>query len=115
MNAPSSPRPVADHERRARIIKALAHPSRLLMVETLAAGPRCVCELRELVGADLSTVSKHLTVLKNACIVIDERRGKEVYYHLTAPCVLDFFACIEALCRTRQNQLQQEIPDLRNI
>lgn len=92
--------PGPDHEQRAKIIKALAHPSRLLMIETLAAGPRCVCELRELVGADLSTVSKHLAVLKNAGIVMDERRGKEIHYHLAAPCVLDFFACIEALCQT---------------
>lgn len=69
------------------------------MVEALANGPRCVCELRELVGADLSTVSKHLAVLKNAGIVRDERRGTQIYYHLAAPCVLDFFACLESLCR----------------
>jgi ArsR family transcriptional regulator len=91
--------PGPDHEQRAKIIKALAHPSRLLMVEALADGPRCVCELRDLVGADLSTVSKHLAVLKNAGIVVDERRGTQIYYHLAAPCVLDFFACIERLCR----------------
>lgn len=115
MNAPSHTQPAADHEQRAKVLKALAHPSRLLMVETLATGPRCVCELRALVGSDLSTVSKHLAVLKNACIVVDERRGKEIYYHLAAPCVLDFFACIETLCRTRPKQLQQKIPDLRIV
>lgn len=113
MTTPSPAKPAPDHEQRARILKGLAHPSRLLMVEALASGPCCVRELRELVGADLSTVSKHLTVLKNACIVRDERRGTQIYYHLAAPCVLDFFACIEALCRANAQPLQQKIPDLR--
>lgn len=42
------------YETRAAIMKALAHPSRLMMVEELEKGPRCVCELQELVGADMS-------------------------------------------------------------
>jgi len=44
-------------ERRAKIIKALAHPSRLYIVDELSRGERCVCELTKLVGADISTVS----------------------------------------------------------
>ncbi|MEW6593708.1 MAG: metalloregulator ArsR/SmtB family transcription factor [Thermodesulfobacteriota bacterium] len=113
MNAPQPTLPASSHEQRARVLKALAHPSRLLMVETLAAGPCCVCDLRDLVGADISTVSKHLAVLKNAGIVADERRGKEIHYHLIAPCVLDFFACIETLSATRDREPQITIPDLR--
>ncbi|MBN1268906.1 MAG: winged helix-turn-helix transcriptional regulator [Kiritimatiellae bacterium] len=61
---------------RARILKALAHPSRLLMVEELAGGEKCVCELQAAVGADISTVSKHLAVMKRAGLVQDgEIRG----------------------------------------
>lgn len=83
--------------RRAVILKALAHPSRVLMVEELADGERCVCELQRLVGADISTVSKHLAVLKRAGLVDDERRGVQVYYRLLSPCVLRFFDCVEAV------------------
>jgi ArsR family transcriptional regulator len=82
---------------RARIIKALAHPSRLLIVDELARGERCVCELTEMVGADISTVSKHLSVLKNSGIVADERRGTQVFYSLRVPCLLNFFGCVEAV------------------
>ena len=85
---------------RARIMKALAHPARLLMVDGLKAGPRCVCEIREWVGSDLSTVSKHLSVLKYAGIVEDEKRGVQVFYRLKCPCVTDFFACAEAVLRS---------------
>jgi DNA-binding transcriptional ArsR family regulator len=80
---------------RARVMKAMAHPTRLFIVEELSRGNRCVHELTELVGADMSTVSKHLAILKSVGIVTDERRGNEVHYSLRMRCVLNFFECIE--------------------
>ena len=67
---------------RARVVKALAHPTRLFIIDELAKGERCVCELTEMIGVDISTVSKHLAVLKSARLVQDERRGLLVYYSL---------------------------------
>ena len=90
--------------RRAEILKALAHPSRLMMVDELAKGERCVCELQELVGADMSTVSKHLTVLKKAGLVESEKRGLQVFYTLLSPCVLNFFTCVESVIEARQKR-----------
>mgnify|MGYP001563431569 CR=1 FL=1 len=84
----------ARFEARTRILKALAHPSRLFMVEELSRGERCVRELTEMVGADMSTVSKHLSLLRSAGIVAVEKRGMQVYYRLKTPCVLRFFDCI---------------------
>lgn len=95
------------YEARARIVKAMAHPSRLMMLDELDKGPRCVCELRDLVGADISTVSKHLLVMKNAGLVTDERRGTQILYRLKVPCIMKFFGCVEAvLKRTLQDQLK---------
>jgi len=90
----------AMYEARARIVKALAHPARLMMVDELAKQPMCVCDIRELVGSDLSTVSKHLSVLKNAGIVLDEKRGSQVFYSLRCPCAVNFFACAEKVLKT---------------
>jgi DNA-binding transcriptional ArsR family regulator len=88
----------AKYQSRARIIKAMAHPTRLFIVDELARnGERCVCDLTEMVGADISTVSKHLAVLKNAGIIDDEKRRNQVFYRLRVPCVLDFFRCVEAV------------------
>ena len=87
-------------EARARIIKALAHPTRLFLVDELSRGERCVCELTEMVGADMSTVSKHLAVLKASGIVEDEKRGSQVFYTLRCPCVLNFFTCVESVLKT---------------
>ena len=82
---------------RARILKAMAHPTRLFLVDQLAQGERCVCELTEMVGADTSTVSKHLSVLRDAGIVADEKRGLMVFYSLRVPCVLNVFRCNEGV------------------
>ena len=82
-------------EARAEIVKALAHPTRLFIVQELSKGERCVCELREEIGADISTVSKHLSVLKNAGLVEDDKRGLQVFYRLRCPCILSFFNCFE--------------------
>ena len=84
-------------EARAKVMKALAHPTRLFIVDELSRGERCVCDLTEKIGADVSTVSKHLSVLKRAGIVRDDKRGVQVYYRLRVPCILNFFGCVEAV------------------
>lgn len=90
------------YEDRARVIKAIAHPTRLFMVDVLSKGERCVCELRDMVGADISTVSKHLSVLKEAGIVEDDKRGLQVWYSLKVPCILKFFGCVEDVLTANQ-------------
>ena len=98
---------LAKYEARAKIIKAMAHPARLFIVDELAQkGERCVCELTELIGNDMSTVSRHLSVLRNAGLIEDEKRGSMVYYRLRMTCVLNFFKCIESVleCNVKDQQ-----------
>jgi DNA-binding transcriptional ArsR family regulator len=97
----------ARFQARAKVLKAISHPTRLFLVDELSRGERCVCELTELVGADVSTVSKHLTILKNAGIVADEKRGTKVFYALRMSCVLNFFSCVESVMeRTVRDQVK---------
>lgn len=100
------------YEARARVLKALAHPSRLLMIDELARQERCVCELTEIVGADMSTVSKHLSVLRNAGIVGMEKRGAQVCYRLQIPCVTSFFGCLSDVMRLAAEE-QLELAAIR--
>ena len=83
-------------ESRAEVFKALGHPDRLRILEDLADGERCVCELVESVGSSWSTVSRHLSVLKAAGVVVDEKRGLQVFYRAALPCVSSFMACLDA-------------------
>lgn len=90
----------ARYEARAKVVKALAHPTRLFIVDEIGKGERCVCELTEMIGADISTVSKHLSVLKQAGLVADEKRGLMVYYRLNTPCLSGLFDCVEGVLRS---------------
>ncbi len=92
------------YEARASIIKAMAHPSRLLIIEELKSQNRCVGELTEMIGSDTSTVSKHLGILKNAGIVSDKKVGTTVYYTLQCPCILNFIGCIEEVIESNTNR-----------
>ena len=85
---------------RAKIVKALAHPTRLFLVDQLSRKETCVCKLADMVGDDISTVSRHLSLLKNAGLVADEKRGNQVFYRLVCPCLLELFDCIEATLQT---------------
>jgi ArsR family transcriptional regulator len=96
---------------RARILKALAHPTRLMAVEELAKGERCVRDLTGIVEADMSTVSKHLSILKQAGIVVDERRGLQVWYRLQVPCILNFFGCIEDVLKANARQARRALSE----
>jgi len=89
----------AYYDARAKVIKAMAHPIRLFIVDELSQNEKCVCELTRMIGLDMSTVSKHLSVLKNAGIVQDEKRGLKVYYKLRMPCVLNFFNCVDTVIK----------------
>ncbi|GHC56596.1 ArsR/SmtB family transcription factor [Roseibacillus persicicus] len=84
-------------DRRVEIIKALAHPVRLEIAQSLADGPRCVSDFVEKFGCDMSTVSKHLTLMRKAGWVSCEKKGLQVYYQLSCECLPTFLRCIESI------------------
>jgi ArsR family transcriptional regulator len=87
--------------KQAKMLKAIAHESRLMIVDRLSRGECSVGDLRELVGGDLSTVSKHLALLRAHGIVEDRREGTTVYYRLLTPCVCNFFTCATQVLKER--------------
>ncbi len=91
----------ARQKSRAQVFKALAHPSRLSIVEALVEGEHCVNELTDLLGIDASTTSRHLSILRNAGLITDEKRGACVYYRLQCSCVLTFIECVESVISRR--------------
>ncbi len=91
-------------EARAGILKAMAHPTRLFILEELAERKHNVGELTEKIGADISTISKHLNVLKSEGIIHDERMGTNIYYHLSCPCVLNFYQCVEGVIKSKADE-----------
>jgi len=84
-------------EIRAKIIKSMGHPVRLMMIEFLKKGERSFSDIFDLFKLDKSTVSKHLLVLKEAGIVTSRKSGADMIYKLEVPCVTDFFRCVTAV------------------
>jgi len=85
---------------RADILKTLAHPVRVMIVDVLSKKDKCVCELNKLADIDQSNVSRHLAILKRAGIVTDRREGMKVFYHLQTPCILNALKCAVEIMKT---------------
>lgn len=80
-------------EFKARILKAMAHPVRLIIVDLLREGELSFSELKEKFPFDKSTISKHLAILRDVGIVSSRRQGMDMVYKLEIPCALDFLEC----------------------
>ncbi len=93
-------------EIRSRIIKAMAHPVRLMAIDALKESDRSFSALNDMFSLDKSTVSKHLSVLKEAGIVSSRREGADVIYRLEVPCVIDFFGCVTAVVENNVKKQQ---------
>ena len=67
-----------------KIFKALSDTNRLRILKILEIRPLCVCEIREVLQLATSTVSKHLSILREADLIVDDKQGKWVNYSLNA-------------------------------
>ena len=72
-------------EREADVLRALAHPVRLRIVDLLMGGELCVKRLEEIMGVSQSSVSQHLSRLRYAGLIESERHGHLVCYRLAGP------------------------------
>ncbi|WP_339735557.1 metalloregulator ArsR/SmtB family transcription factor [uncultured Gimesia sp.] len=88
------------YEARAKIAKAMAHPSRLLMLDLLQKQEMCVSDITVEVGADQSTVSKHLAILKDTGLIGVRKEGAMSYYRVTCGCLDGFFSCMETVLKS---------------
>lgn len=93
-------------EIRSRIIKAMAHPVRLIMIEYLKDKDRSFSKIFDLFDLDKSTISKHLLVLKEAGIVSSRKAGMDMIYRLEVSCVTDFFGCVTAVIESNVKRQQ---------
>ncbi len=93
-------------------MKALAHPSRLMMADALAEREMCVCELQQMVGSSMPTVSRHLAQMKNAGLIEGRRDGNQIYYRLLVPCIRRVFSCIDAVLLSERERAAEAVEAL---
>lgn len=93
-------------EIRSRIIKAMSHPVRLMIIEALKEGELSFSKINKMFESDKSTVSKHLLVLKQSGIVSSKKSGADMIYKLEVPCITDFFGCVTAVIENNVKRQQ---------
>lgn len=81
-------------EKKVAILKGLAHPVRLSIVEALADSEMCVCDIVEMFHFDRTTISKHLSMMKDLGILEDRKEGLKVYYSLRIRCLPSMLSCV---------------------
>ncbi|MCE5341021.1 MAG: metalloregulator ArsR/SmtB family transcription factor [Planctomycetaceae bacterium] len=96
------------YEKQAEILKALAHPVRIAILDFLKDGEQCVCYIAEYVASERSNVSKHLSILESCGILESRKEGLNMIYSLKAKCIMEFFHCIT-------NCLKQEAKDSEKL
>ena len=94
---------------RAAILKALAHPTRVLMLDALNRGDRCVNDLRNLAAVSQPTITHHLEKLKKAGLVTERRAGKRVIHHLACPCILEALECTLGVLQSTEKRQKSSI------
>ena len=93
------------------VFKALGHPSRVFIVEKLKENSHCVCELSELIGVDMSTVSRHLSILKKAGIVTYRKEGTTLHYCLVCDCLTQMLCGVENIIRMQLDSQKAALTD----
>ena len=95
---------------KSTVIKALANPIRLMIIDTLRDGEKCVCEIVELVKEEQSNISKSLGILKSNGLIKDRKVGLNVYYSLNLCCINEFFSCLDNIILEKLHK-QKELLD----
>jgi ArsR family transcriptional regulator, arsenate/arsenite/antimonite-responsive transcriptional repressor len=84
---------------KAHILKALAHPVRVRIFESLANGEKTVGDIVEMLGEKEANTSRHLAVLRNVGLVTTRKEGLNVYYSNKMPCLISMLSCVDqAIC-----------------
>ena len=85
------------YQKQSSILKALAHPARLQILDALRAGPQCVCHLEALLGLRQAYVSQQLARLREAGLVVDSKEGLNVFYQVRDPQVFETIDGVRAM------------------
>jgi len=81
----------------AQLLKLLAHPARLQILEILRNGEECVCHMEALLGYRQAYLSQQLAVLREAGFLEDRREGWNIYYRVVRPEVFSVLAAVYAM------------------
>ena len=99
-------------EKQAEIVKSIAHPLRIAIVDFLKDGDQCVCDIAEHVNSERSNVSRHLSVMVHSGVLGYRKEGLKVIYRLKTPCILEFFSCVTDVLKYQAKESEKLLKSL---
>lgn len=96
----------------AGILKAMGHPTRVRIVDSLRGGERCVCEIVVELQLEQANISQHLAVLRRAGILVMRREGVMVMYRVRCP---QMFQVLDILREMIVRQVQEQLRVLSHL
>ncbi len=97
------------------VLKALSDKNRIRILKMLERKSLCVCEITEILGLAVSTTSKHLSILKEARLIFEQKEGKWVNYHLNSAAQNKYIKETLPLFKTWLNQDETISGDLEKV
>jgi len=97
------------------VLKAVADKNRVRIIKMLEQKPMCCCEMAAVLGITQPSVSKHLSILKNAGLITDERNGQWIDYSLSKENINEYAPVIQAHLRQWVNEDTAIVRDRKKI
>ncbi len=99
----------------AKTAKALAHPTRIAILDMLRRGERCVCEMEPELGASQANISQHLAVLREGNLVATRRDGMRMMYRVTDERVFRVLDLMGSIAHDQFNAACQALAALESV
>lgn len=96
----------------AKALKALAHPTRIAMLDMMRDGEVCVCEMGPQLGLAQANVSQHLAILRDSHLVATRRDSTRVMYRVTDSRVFDLLDMVAAIAHDQFDEAVQALASL---
>jgi len=97
---------------KAEILKALAQPTRLKILEYLREGERCICEIVPAVGGEQSNISRHISLMQKSHLIITRKDGVKVMVKVRDPQIFDILDRVSVILRSQMNEQKKLIRSL---
>ncbi len=99
-------------ELKAEILKALAQPTRLKILELLRHGERCICEIVPAINGEQSNISRHISLMQRSHLVTTRKDGVKVMVSVRDPEIFKILDRVNAILRHQMNEQRELVSSL---
>ncbi len=101
-------------ELKAEVLKALAQPTRLKILELLRHGEKCICEIVPAINGEQSNISRHISLMQKSHLVTTRKDGVKVMVKVRDPKIFDILDSITTILKNEMNEQSRLIRSIRS-